>query len=51
MEVGKQTCEGRLSIDGSFENTILTRNVDIKKGKCGTRFNFTSEFNIRMLAI
>jgi hypothetical protein len=50
-EVGKQTYEGRLLIDGSFENTILTRNADIKKGKCGTRFNFTSEFNIRMLVI
>jgi hypothetical protein len=50
-EVGKQTCEGGLSIDGSFGNTILTRNADIKKGKCGTRFNFTSEFNIRVLAI
>ena len=29
MEVGKQTCEGRLSIDGSFENTMLTRNADM----------------------
>jgi hypothetical protein len=50
-EVGKQTCEGGLSIDGGFENTILPRNADIKKGKCGTRFNFTSEFNIRMVVI